>query len=107
MDQLFEHINHVSVHEWLNFALALFAALVSLGAANRMNRETEFTIICAFVTVGVGLVAQALGTFVPTSWNAAFDTLLLGGIGSLLIGTRRRTIWMKPELMPKISVAVC
>lgn len=107
MDQLLDHISRVSIHGWLNFVLAFFGALVALGAANRMNKETEMTILCAFVTVGVGMVAQAIGTMLPDSWNDAFDTLLLGGLISLLVGTRRRTIWMRPEIMPKISAAVC
>lgn len=107
MNALVQNISAVGLHGWLNFAIALFAALVAFGAANRMNRETEITIICAFVTVGVGLFAQAVGVLLPQSWDDAFDTLLLGGVGSLLIGTRRRTIWLRPELMPRISIGVC
>lgn len=105
--KVFDALAHVTPHDGLNFVIALLGALVAFGAANRMNKETEVTIICAFVTVGVGLVAEAFSSLVAEVWQQAFDTLLLGGVVSLLIGTRRRTIWLRPELMPKISAAVC
>lgn len=96
----------LGLHSWLNFVIAVIGALVALGAANRMSPKTECTIIFAFATVGVGFIAWAIGTFLPDSWQQAFETLLLGGVVALLIGTRRQTIWLAPTWMPRISIAV-
>lgn len=87
----------------LNAVLAILGALVALGAINRMDRTTECTIIFAFSTTAAGLLGFALGHFVPERWENACYTLLLGGVAALLVGTRRRTIWLPPEWMPRIS----
>lgn len=92
--------------QWANAGIATAGALVGLGAANRMNTRTECTIIISFFTVGAGLIGYALGTLLPDRWQQACDTVLLGGILALLIGTRRHTIWIPPELMPKFSYGV-
>lgn len=96
----------MSLLEDINVVLALAGALVALGAANRMSRSTERTIIIAFTTVGAGLIGFALATVWPNKWQAACDTLLLGGILALLIGTRKATIWIPPAWMPRISYGV-
>ena len=93
-------------HDFLNFVIAFLGALVAFGAANRMTRATECTIIVAFATVGTGLTAAAISTFFPQSWEKAFETLLLGGVVALLIGTRRQTIWIRPAWMPWLSLGV-
>ena len=92
--------------ELLNVVLAIGGALVAFGAANRMDKHTELTIALSFATVGAGLIGYAITSFWPHHWEAACDTLLLGGIGSLLVGTRRQTIWIPPRWMPRISYAV-
>lgn len=94
----------MSVHAWINFFLALAGALVALGAANRMSIETERTIILAFVTLGAGLLGGCMSYFMPERWQLGFDTLLYGGVLALLVGTRRRTIWLDPRWMPVVSV---
>lgn len=86
-----------------NALLAIFGMLVALGAINRMDRGTEATIIFAFSTTAAGLAGFALGHFLPDRWEAACYTLLLGGISALLVGTRRRTVWLPPAWMPRIS----
>lgn len=90
----------------LNIALAVVGALVAFGAANRMNKHTEMTIAISFATVGAGLIGFALADLWPNGWQETCDTLLLGGIVSLLIGTRRQTIWIPPRWMPRLSYAV-
>lgn len=92
--------------ESLNVLLAMFGALVALGAANRMSRTTERTIIVSFTTTGAGLIGFALGNVWPGGWQPACDTLLLGGVVALLVGTRKATIWLPPEWMPAISYGV-
>jgi hypothetical protein len=92
--------------QWLNLIVATAGALVAMGAINRMSRETECTIIASFVTVGAGLIGYALGTVLPGRWQHTMDTVLLGGIVALLVGTRRHTIWINPALMPRISACV-
>jgi len=92
--------------QWVNAGIATAGALVGLGAANRMSPRTECTIIISFFTVGAGMVGYALGTLLPDRWQQACDTVLLGGMLALLIGTRRHTIWIPPEWMPRFSYAV-
>lgn len=91
---------------WFNAVLSAVGAAVAFGASNRMSRETECTVIVAFATLGAGLVGYAIGTFLPSSWEQAFDTLLLGGAAALMIGSRKQTIWLTPAWMPQISLAV-
>ena len=86
-----------------NALLAAAGALVALGAVNQMDRETEQTIIFAFATTAAGLIGFALGHFLPDRWQTACFTLLVGGIAALLVGTRRRTVWLPPAWMPRIS----
>jgi hypothetical protein len=100
------HVATITAHQWLNIVVAVAGALVAFGAANRMSRATECTIIFAFTTVGIGFSAWFLGILFPVDWEHAFDTLLLGGVVALLIGTRRQTIWLQPAWMPRISLAV-
>ena len=92
--------------EWVNVALATAGALVAIGAVNRMSRETELPIIAAFATVGAGLIGYTLGSFAPARWQHGMDTVLLGGLLALLVGTRRQTIWLPPRWMPIISAFV-
>ena len=88
----------------VNLLLACAGALVALGAANRMHRVTERSIIVAFATTGAGLIGFALGDVWPGGgWQEACDTLLLGGVAALLVGTRRQTLWLPPAWMPAIS----
>lgn len=96
----------IGVHTWLNVACYVSVALVAFGAANRMSKQTECTIIVSFATVGAGAIAWAIGAFLPNEWEQAFDTLFVGGVLALLIGTRRQTIWIKPEWMPRMSISV-
>ena len=96
----------MSALELINVLLALAGALVAFGAANRMNKDTELTIAISFATTGAGLIGYAIACIWPHHWEAACDTLLLGGIVSLLVGTRRQTIWIPPRWMPRISYAV-
>lgn len=96
----------LGVNGWLNVAIAVIGALVAFGAANRMSKATECTIIVAFATVGAGLGGWVFSSIAPEHWQQPFDSLLLGGIVALLIGTRRQTIWLAPEWMPKLSIAV-
>lgn len=86
-----------------NALLAGFGALVAAGAINRMDKSTECTIIFAFATTGSGLIGFVLGHFMPEMWQTACYTLLVGGISALIVGTRRRTKWLPPDWMPRIS----
>jgi hypothetical protein len=90
----------------INALLAVAGALVALGAANRMDRDTERTIILAFATTGAGLLGFALTACMPDRGQSACDTLLVGGVAALLVGTRRRTVWLPPEWMPRISAVL-
>lgn len=92
--------------EWLNVGIATLIVLVGIGAINRMSPQTECTVILAFVTVMAGVVGYALGSVLPERWQTVCDTLLLGGVLALLIGTRKQTIWMAPRWMPWISAGV-
>ena len=96
----------MSFLEHLNAAGAVVGVLIAAGAINRMTKDTECTIIFSFVTTLVGLAGYAITSFRPTSWERAFDTLLIFGIAAVLVGTRKRTTWVKPELMPRISVGL-
>lgn len=102
---MFAHLASLSMVDWINFVLANCALLVVIGATNKMDRQTEKTIIIAFATIGAGLVGYILGTIFPGHWEKSFDTLLVGGVLALLIGSRKRTVWIAPELMPRISFA--
>jgi len=106
MEEFLARVAAMSFHAWLNFLIAGTTMLVALGAANKMNKDTEVTIVIAFATVGAGMLGTMLGYFSPDRWQLSFDTILYGGVLSLLIGTRRRTIWMKPEWMPRFSLWV-
>lgn len=106
MTTIFAAAAGVTLFGWFNIILAALGALVSLGAANRMTVKTECTIKIAFATVGVGCIAWVVGTFAPDKWQTPFETLLLGGIVALLIGTRKQTIWLAPGWMPWISISV-
>lgn len=103
---VFTALAELSAVEWVNLCLALAIALVALGAANRMNRETEVTIIVSFSTVGAGALGFALGSLLPERWVDAAYTILLGGVLALLVGTRRQTLWLPPAWMPKLSIAI-
>ena len=89
--------------EGLNIGLAVMGVLVAFGAVHRMSAETECPIILAFVTVASGLGGQILGAL---AWQGVFDTLLFGGVTALMIGTRRQTVWISPDWMPRVSLAV-
>lgn len=89
-----------------NVLIAVVGVGVAGGAINRMSRQTECTIIFAFSTVAAGLVGYALGAVLPDRWEAACDTLLLGGIVALVAGSRKQTIWIAPQWMPKISAGI-
>lgn len=89
--------------ENLNAVLAVLGVLVAFGAVHRMSPETECPIIFAFVTVATGLCGQLLGQL---AWQSVFDTLLFGGVTALMIGTRRQTVWISPDWMPRVSLAV-
>lgn len=104
-----EYIRHWEHFTWVHWALitiSLLGCLVALGAVNRMNRHTERTIIISFLTTGAGLVGYFLGTLFPGKWMLACDFLLVGGVTAIMIGSRKRTIWIEPELMPWISLSV-
>lgn len=90
----------------LEVVLSSAGALVAIGAANRMDRSTECTIIFAFATTAAGLLGVALANVWPGGWSKACDVLLVGGVAALLVGTRRRTIWLDPAWMPRISLAL-
>jgi hypothetical protein len=90
----------------VNLALAIAGVLIALGAINRMSRQTECTIILSFATVAAGLTGYALGSLMPDAWQRACDTLWLGGVAALLAGSRRQTIWLAPQWMPKISLGI-
>lgn len=94
------------VLDWVNGGLAVVGVLVGIGAIDRMNKQTECTIVAAFVTTIVGLVGYVLGSAMPGHWQNVFDTLLLGGVVAVLIGTRKQTIWLAPTWMPWISLGV-
>lgn len=106
MTAFFNHLLALSFLSWLNALIALAIVGVGFGAAKRMNKDTELTIIIAFSTVSAGAFGWFITTFWPWGWEQSFDTLFLGGVLALLIGTRRRTVWLRPELMPKISYGV-
>lgn len=89
-----------------NAAMALLAFLAALGAANKMNKETERTIIFAFATTAAGLLGYVITTFFPSSYETALDSLLLGGVGAMVVGSRRRTVWLPPEWMPRFSASI-
>lgn len=102
-------IRHWELFTWVHWGLitlALLGCLVALGAVNRMNRHTECTIIISFLTTGAGLVGYFLGALFPGKWTLSCDFLLVGGVAAIMIGSRKRTIWIEPELMPWISLAV-
>lgn len=96
--------------ELLNIAMAFIGTLVAFGALHRMSPKTECTIIFAFALTAVGLVGQWLGPLLAylgrDTWQPAFDTLLFGGIASLMIGSRKQTIWLQPHWMPRLSLLV-
>lgn len=92
--------------ERVNLFIAFGLALVAFGAANRMSRQTERTIIFAFGLVGAGAIGYAFSIVLPERWQNVCDTVLLGGVLSLLIGTRRQTLWIPPRLMPILSASV-
>lgn len=94
----------ITLQAWINIGLSIVGSLVAFGAANRMSKETECTVIFAFSTVGAGYVAWCISSFMPSTWQSPFDTLLLGGVVSLLIGTRKQTIWIAPAWMPRLSL---
>lgn len=107
MNAFLAHMAQFDAHVWVNVAIAVLGAFVAFGAVNRMTPETECTIIISFATVGVGLTAWAIGSVSPSpEWVHAYDTLLLGGVVALIIGTRRRTIWIQPRWMPLLSISV-
>lgn len=89
-----------------NAILAAAGVLVAFGALHRMNKKTECIIILAFVTVAIGLLGQIPAALTHSYWQPVFDTLLFGGALALMIGTRRQTIWISPDWMPTISLAV-
>jgi len=92
--------------QWVNALLGFGVALVALGAANRMSAHTELTIKISFATVGAGAIGYAASSVWPEGWQHICDTVLIGGILALLIGTRRQTIWIPPEWMPRLSMGV-
>lgn len=89
--------------EWVNLLLLIGGALVVLGAVERMTQETPLTIKVGFVTVGAGLLGEAILYLLPSLWQEPIDTVLYGGIVALVIGTRRRTICIDPRWMPMLS----
>lgn len=96
--------------EILNVTLAVLGTLVAFGALHRMSPKTECTIIFAFTLTAVGLIGHWAGPLLAylgrDAWQPAFHTLLFGGVTSLMIGTRKQTIWLQPHWMPRISVLV-
>ncbi len=96
--------------EILNVVLAFLGTLVAFGALHRMTPKTECTIIFAFALTAAGLAGQGLGAILEwlgrDAWQPAFDTLIYGGATALMIGTRRQTIWLQPDWMPRLSLLV-
>jgi hypothetical protein len=92
--------------EWVNIIIAIIGALVALGAANRMTASTDGPIKVAFALVGAGLITYGAGSVFPATWRHACDTVLLGGIVALIVGTRKQTIWLPPSWMPRLSYGV-
>lgn len=92
--------------QWVNAAIAFAGALVALGAVNRMTDATDGCIRVAFALTGAGLIGYGASTIWPESWRHACDTVLIGGLVALLIGTRKHTIWLPPAWMPRLSYAV-
>jgi hypothetical protein len=90
----------------LNILLAIVGAGAAFGACNRMSRETPCEIIVAFVTSGTGLIGFALAPLLSAGVQSACDTLLIGGVAALIIGTRRQTVWVRPQVMPYLSCIV-
>jgi hypothetical protein len=102
-------LNTPEVITWvqvINVCIALVGAMIALGAVNRMTDSTDRPIRLAFALVGAGLITYGLGTLFPDTWRHACDTVLLGGIAALIVATRKHTIWLPPEWMPRISYAI-
>lgn len=91
--------------QWINLLIAIAGVLIVLGACNRMTWQTDGCIRAAFGLVAAGLFGYGLSHFTPDSYRYACDTVLLGGIVALVIGTRKQTIWIPPAWMPRLSYA--
>lgn len=100
---LFQQTTAVDV---FNAVLALGGVLVGFGAMHKMDKKTERPIILAFTTVCVGLLGQIPASLTHSYWQPVCDTLLFGGAASLMVGTRKRTIWLSPKWMPWVSLGI-
>ena len=92
--------------EVLNGLLAAVGLVAVFGCLNAMNGATDLAIRLALVTLGAGLAGEAAASWLPERWQLVCDTVLFGGVVAFAVATRRAARWVRPELMPRLALAI-
>lgn len=90
----------------VNALIASIICLVAIGLITSMNGITPHSIRVAIVLIMVGAGGQAIG-FASGAWDHYLDTLLYGGILSLLIANRRAPSCMPAGLSNRLALWSC
>ncbi len=90
----------------LTIAVAMFAVF-RMKLQGEKSKRTEIQIVLAFPTIAGGMAGWIYGYFWPAGWTDAFDAMVLWGILSLMLGSRKHTEWVAPLVMKRLSIAAC
>jgi hypothetical protein len=88
-----------------NVLMAGVIALVAIGSIGAMNGATSNAVRMAVLMIMVGAGGQVIG-WAATQWDNYLDTILYGGVLTLLVSTRRGPVLASPAWASRLSLAI-